>query len=560
MFIRQLDYLSPYVTFYHKGHLSHNSIFSGILSIISITFVVILAIYYALEIINRTDPNTFYFNSFIEDAGTFSLNRSTLFHFIRNIKKIQGFDTNEGFDFSIYNIIGVNTYYKSLINMPNMPFEPFFLFDHWLYGNCNKEMNTEGLDDILTDDLLEKSACITKYYSLSDKRYYSIGDPQFVWPNISHGTFNEKNSLYNIIVRKCDNQFVSNILGEGKYCKNIDEDYFKTGDTKLFHFYFLNNYINILDYDKPNSHFFYRLENPFSGEEYTVNDINISPALVKTHNGLIFDHIKEETSYIFDRNDAYVEKNIQKKTYMVYCFFLKNMQIYYERAYKRIQDVISSIGGINQAITIIAIYLNSFYNSYIVLSDTEILLHSSIHFEKQNNKKNTLNSIYLNKKLKTPKIKDNLYDNNKSSEKRIESEHKHSRNKNKTENDISINNMNKTNKKFNTTIKDPDGGNKTNINNIENMNSNNKNKDKVKEKESEQNGREKTFCNYLLYKITCGKKKQFFNTYQKFRVKIISEEHLVRNHLNIYNLLKITERKRHNRRNSYQLKDLINLV
>ena len=43
---------------------------------------------------------------------------------------------------------------------------------------------------------------------------------------------------------------------------------------------------------------------------------------------------------------------------MVYCFFLKNIQEYYERTYKRIQDVISSIGGINQAITIIAIYLN----------------------------------------------------------------------------------------------------------------------------------------------------------------------------------------------------------
>ena len=45
---------------------------------------------------------------------------------------------------------------------------------------------------------------------------------------------------------------------------------------------------------------------------------------------------------------------------------------YYERTYRRMQEVISSIGGINQAITIIAIHLNYLYNSYIVLSDTEI--------------------------------------------------------------------------------------------------------------------------------------------------------------------------------------------
>ena len=107
---------------------------------------------------------------------------------------------------------------------------------------------------------------------------------------------------------------------------------------------------------------------------------------------------------------------------------------------------------------------------------------------------------------------------------------------------------------INTNIRDQDAVDKSNVNNLENTNINSK------EKEREQNGKEKTFCNYLLYKITCGKKKIFYNTYQKFRTKIISEEHLIRNHLNIYNLLKVTERKRHNRRNSYQLKDLINLV
>ena len=39
-------------------------------------------------------------------------------------------------------------------------------------------------------------------------------------------------------------------------------------------------------------------------------------------------------------------------------FFLSNNQKYYERSYKRIQDIISNIGGINQAITIIAIIIN----------------------------------------------------------------------------------------------------------------------------------------------------------------------------------------------------------
>ena len=324
------------------------------------------------------------------------------------------------------------------------------------------------------------------------------------------------------------------------------------------HFYFINNYINILNYEQPISPFLYRIESPFSKEQYTVNDINISPALVKTHNGLIFDNINEEISYIFDRNDVYIENNDRKMLYMVYCFFLKNIQEYYERIYKRIQDVISSIGGIYQAITIIGLCINNLYNNYIVLSDTEILLHSSIHYEKQISKNKASKYKNLNNKFKDSKRKDKLNDIGKSSETRIESEHIHNK-RNKTDKDISINNMSKSNNIFTTNIKD-DGVDKSNINNLDNTNINNKEKEKEKEKKREKNEKEKTFCNYFIYKITCGKKRDFFDMYQKFRVKIISEEHLIRNHLNIYNLMKVTERKRHTRRNSYQLKDLINLV
>jgi len=41
---------------------------------------------------------------------------------------------------------------------------------------------------------------------------------------------------------------------------------------------------------------------------------------------------------------------------------------------------------------------------------------------------------------------------------------------------------------------------------------------------------------------------------------MISEEHLIKNHLDIYNLLRVTEKRRKHRKNSYELKELINLV
>ena len=52
---------------------------------------------------------------------------------------------------------------------------------------------------------------------------------------------------------------------------------------------------------------------------------------------------------------------------------------YNVRTYKRIQDVISNIGGIYQFIIVVSICINSLFNNYIILSDTEILLNSSIY-------------------------------------------------------------------------------------------------------------------------------------------------------------------------------------
>ena len=60
MFIKNLDYLSPPVTFYYYGSLSHSSIISGILSIISIIIIIIIVIYFSLDLIQRKSPNALY--------------------------------------------------------------------------------------------------------------------------------------------------------------------------------------------------------------------------------------------------------------------------------------------------------------------------------------------------------------------------------------------------------------------------------------------------------------------------------------------------------------------
>ena len=563
MFIKYLDYLSPRVTFYHKGYLSHASILSGVLSIIAITFIIILAVYFSLDLIQRNDPNTFYFKSFTEDAGVYKVNSSSLFHFVNIVKNIRGATSNEMFDFTYFNIIGAQSYVDNYVSNQKRGLKTF---DHWIYGYCDKETNTEGLDDLINYNFFEKSACIKKYYNKNFTKYYDIGDNKFVWPEIAYGTFNEKNKLYGLFLQKCNNDTIKELLGEEYQCKTDEEinNYFKIEGSRIIHLYFINNYINVLNYENPNNKFFYRIENPFIIDQYASNDINFNPTLVRSHNGLILDHIREDISYMFDRNDVYISSNKGKNLYIAYNFFLKNIVEYYERTYKRVQEVISSIGGINQAITIIAIYINYLYNYYIVLSDTEILLHSSISTEKHIHKKKSNEYKELKKKMKelekpnnyNNETNDNKNDNKKNSriKKYNEKDKKHynTYNINNEDNDMSKSNnkiIPKEQKKYSTDLEKE-------INECKNIDKT----DNINKENDEYKSKYNNFWNFLIYIITFKNKKKLFRVYENFRMKIISEEHLIRNHLNIYNLMKVTERKRHNRRNSYQLKDLIKLV
>lgn len=535
MIIREFDFLSPPITFYHKGSLSHSSIVSGIISSFSVIIIFSLAIYFSLEIIQRKNPAAFYFNTFVEEAGTFPINASSFFHFL-NMYKESSETYDKGINFTYFRIIGLDTYFHYYLQDKNLS-----KYDHWLYGYCNNDSDTEGIGYLINERDYNNAACIKKYFSSSEQRYYDTSHPNFRWPIIAHGTYNPYKKFYNVFVERCKENTIREILGEGFHCSNDDEMEEMFALRGALHFYFIDNYIDVLNYKNPNTKYFYRVENGIDKDNYSINHLNLNPTTIITSNGLFFENIQKENGYIYDRNDVFTYATQDSEIYMAYYLWLGNRMFYYQRIYKRVQDIASQIGGIAQAVLITAFYISHFYNRYIVISDTNELLS---YIDEENSSK------YTRKKIKPLQIVKNSSKVNNAKieipkkEKFNEDKFKYKNNEIKEKNELTFNQNYPTdiNDKSKSEIFHKDNNSKkSNYNSSETINDYN-------------------FFSFLLYKISCRKKNKSFKIYEEFRAKIISEEHLIKVYLNIYNLIKLTEKKRMHYKKVFRIKNLIRLV
>ena len=167
-----MDFLSPTITLYYKGERIHSSFFSGILTIIVYFICLIFGIIYFLKFYNKLVPTVYYYNRFVEDAGEFPVNSSSMFSFIQLI------DTEKNIpdvvDFDMLNIIGI----EQTIDLYQDD-NDLSKYNHWLYGPCNNSTDTEGIKNLITFDHFTESACIRKYYNKEEKKYYNTNEEKF---------------------------------------------------------------------------------------------------------------------------------------------------------------------------------------------------------------------------------------------------------------------------------------------------------------------------------------------------------------------------------------------
>ena len=371
--LRQIDLLSPKITLYNKGFLHHTSIISSLLSILAIYEIFIISLNYLISISRRESqtPQAFSLNYFIEDAGTIVINSSSLFHFISIAKNRKNYN-DQDFDFSNFRAIGFEAYLDDYINDKNLSY-----FDHWLYGPCNNGSDIEEINNLITQSYFTKSACIMKYFNRKDNKYYNINETNFKWPKMAHGRSNYENIFYSIIIEKCEQNTLNEIFKDGRKCSN-NEKIENLLNNNIINFNFIDQYINITDYKNPIKKYIYSVEKILDKNNFYINNINFNPSYLITNDGLIFDNSHVDNFYTFDRNELLVDQNKNNNNiFMGYYLLLNNRMNYYLRIYKGFTDFVSDIGGTSNGIFNCLYFINLFFNSYNILTDTEELLSSS---------------------------------------------------------------------------------------------------------------------------------------------------------------------------------------
>ena len=568
MFLAKFDWLTPPITLYYKGELQHSSICSAIISILGYLSSIIIGLYLSIDFFKRKSPTVFSFNRFIDDAGIFPLNSKSMFSFIQ-FRDVNGVPSN--IDPSYIRLVGTISSIESYASRNDVTRK-----DHWLYDLCNNDTDIDGVEHLYNYRFFNNSYCIRKYYNKIEDKYYTTGDKNFKYPSVDHGVSHVNKTYYGIVFEQCKYDRAYEEINHGIPCQS-EEDIKNYVGSHNVRFLIIDHYPDVYNYKNPFTKYLYNIDSALSSGSCTVNHLNFNPATIITHNGYFFDNTVENIAYVFDQNEK-ANREVENGIYLGFWFWLQNRLVYYERTYKKIQDVLAEIQGMGVFIIFIATILNNYVSEYITLSDTIQVLFTlkSANVDRAQIKR------MIGTKKRTMFLKN-------SPPKRVHPFNYSFYNKGKKQENIDMNNL--TRKKLQAKTQLPKKNeqvsylrlsqSKNNMDNVaelspppsrnsieqidENVSSTikdknpdieiytNKEKRDIKEKQNVEQFNElqdeellnplntthisllEFTINYLFF---CKKKVNTIESYENFRMKIISEENLIQNYLDIHSINK----------------------
>ena len=315
--------------------------------------------------------------------------------------------------------------------------------------------------------------------------------------------------------------------------------------------------------------------------------------MITTHNGIFFDNIVEENSYMFIQNEKntmneeievtdqygnpiYDEDNniVKKSTGIVHSFYfwMQNRLQYYERNYERLQDILSDIGGIREIIYLIAAFINALYSYYTILFDTEEIIFT-IENNNEKDKSSLNNKGKVNEILNPPKVQKAYVNNNTKQVSNMQRLIKddiniygdinifNKNNNNLFENKNDDNNINEKNNEENTKREGENlnlkikrikrrKSSKIKIKTEERKKSNDSNKlisERTKENKTNQiPKRNISLLKFIKYLFYCKKRDVNISYIEEYRQKIVSEESIIQDYLDLILIRSLYKQKEYN--------------
>ena len=374
--LKKCDCLSEQNSIYFNNEKSHQSLISGIITIICYTLIFFFLIYFSIDVIKKKNPTSYFFKKYIPDVGTYYLNTSTIFHYIQLLDE----DNNIRIDEDSFIMFGTEEYIDNFL-------KSFYLedIDHYYYGFCNKNDILKN-ESIIDDENLLKSFCIRGFWNATLKKNFLTSDHNFIYPYLKYGSNSKyhKNIGYGIYIMKCQNISYRHNLCKKK--EDIIEEYSKLLRIK---FTLIDNNFDISIYKQPVVPYLLEITNHLTGNTITLNNLNFVPVNIISDDGNIFQANKTIESFRFDLNEKLsYDKSEENNIISSFYFIMGNKVEIYMRTYKKFQDALANIGGVSKALLMFSFVINYLINDYTINKDINIHYFAIKKEDYQKRKKN----------------------------------------------------------------------------------------------------------------------------------------------------------------------------
>ena len=289
-YLKKFDMISPNNILYFNNNPSHQSSFSGLLSLLCYSLIFFFFIYFSIDVIKKKNPTSYFYKQFIEEVGTYYLNTSTIFHYIQLLDE----DNNIRIDDNSFIMFGTEEYIDRFLL--NFSLEET---DHYYYGKCIKNdiLNNES---IINEENIFNSYCIRGFWNATLKENTPTSHNNFIYPYLKYGSNSKKhkNIGYGIYIIKCQN--ISYRKNKCKIRNEIEEEYNKLLRIK---FTLIDNNFDITIYKKPVVPYLLEVTNHLTGNTITLNNLNFVPVNIKSDDGYVFSNDYIVDSFRFDLNE-----------------------------------------------------------------------------------------------------------------------------------------------------------------------------------------------------------------------------------------------------------------